>query len=335
MKISLTALVEIRDKLHNLDFNNQEHQKIYDDAFFEIITDSEEFRETVYGDRGSKDPRNKGKKTIGYGFNMDDNAARRLWTGAFGDSLDFDEFYDGKEIEEEHAQILFNYVRDVKRQELKNIFGADWDKLKGNERIMLEDIYYNSPRQLRKCIDHIKLYLKTSDVNHLISALEKIKSVEGVDASIIRGIQVRRNAQYILGSSPECPWYRKPNQHPLPNSKDKREIVLGETIIPYKHSNENCFYSEKYYIWRTSGDAKVRATHRSNEGKMFSTDNPPATGYPGQDYNCRCFADHDIPGYVVLPEYKLFHSRLLRKDSLEHFIRFGNDGNGGGAFLII
>lgn len=46
----------------------------------------------------------------------------------------------------------------------------------------------------------------------------------------------------------------------------------------------------KSYRWSTSRDNRVRHTHQENEGKIFTWDDPPATGHPGQDYNCRCVA---------------------------------------------
>jgi len=47
-----------------------------------------------------------------------------------------------------------------------------------------------------------------------------------------------------------------------------------------------------HYIWRTSEDDRVRPTHRANNGKIFSWDDPPIeTGHPGQDYQCRCWAE--------------------------------------------
>lgn len=50
------------------------------------------------------------------------------------------------------------------------------------------------------------------------------------------------------------------------------------------------------YIWRTRGDGKVRASHAANNGRIFSWDNPPATGHPGEDYNCRCTAEPYVRG---------------------------------------
>ena len=45
------------------------------------------------------------------------------------------------------------------------------------------------------------------------------------------------------------------------------------------------------YQWETAGDERVRASHRENDGKIFSWSEPPsATGHPGHDVNCRCVA---------------------------------------------
>ena len=48
---------------------------------------------------------------------------------------------------------------------------------------------------------------------------------------------------------------------------------------------------DTHYIWRTKRDNKVRPSHAANEGKVFSWDNPPPTGHPGDDDNCRCVAE--------------------------------------------
>jgi len=46
------------------------------------------------------------------------------------------------------------------------------------------------------------------------------------------------------------------------------------------------------YFWRTSLDERVRASHRVKEGRIFRWDQPPAdTGHPGEDYQCRCYAE--------------------------------------------
>jgi len=55
-----------------------------------------------------------------------------------------------------------------------------------------------------------------------------------------------------------------------------------------------------YYIWRTRGDEKVRASHATNEWKTSAWDNPPPTGHPGEDFGCRCTTE---PYQPVTDEY--------------------------------
>jgi SPP1 gp7 family putative phage head morphogenesis protein len=58
----------------------------------------------------------------------------------------------------------------------------------------------------------------------------------------------------------------------------------------------------KKYIWRTAGDERVRGepdglypdsdpSHYDREGKIFSWDNPPEGGHPGEAIQCRCTAE--------------------------------------------
>ena len=62
------------------------------------------------------------------------------------------------------------------------------------------------------------------------------------------------------------------------------------------------------YIWNTVGDERVRETHADNEGQTFTWDNPPVeTGHPGEDYQCRCWAE------PILPEEVLMNASLLEE----------------------
>ena len=44
------------------------------------------------------------------------------------------------------------------------------------------------------------------------------------------------------------------------------------------------------YVWSTSHDERVRDSHAENDGKVFSWNDPPPTGHPGEDIQCRCVA---------------------------------------------
>ena len=53
------------------------------------------------------------------------------------------------------------------------------------------------------------------------------------------------------------------------------------------------------YMWQTSNDERVRDSHWSKDGQIFSWDLPPSdTGHPGHDIQCRCSAlpiiDEDV-----------------------------------------
>jgi len=46
------------------------------------------------------------------------------------------------------------------------------------------------------------------------------------------------------------------------------------------------------YVWRTSRDGRVRESHREKNGQVFEWNSPPVdTGHPGQDFQCRCYAE--------------------------------------------
>lgn len=63
------------------------------------------------------------------------------------------------------------------------------------------------------------------------------------------------------------------------------------------------------YIWRTVGDERVRDTHDENDGQEFPWNSPPLeTGHPGEDYQCRCWAE------PILPEVMAFEAALAEAE---------------------
>ena len=47
----------------------------------------------------------------------------------------------------------------------------------------------------------------------------------------------------------------------------------------------------RQYVWRTRDDDKVRSSHAAHDDKVFSWDDPPEGGHPGQAWGCRCHAE--------------------------------------------
>lgn len=63
------------------------------------------------------------------------------------------------------------------------------------------------------------------------------------------------------------------------------------------------------YIWRTVGDERVRDEHEQNDGETFEWSSPPPeTGHPGEDYQCRCWAE------PILPEFIAFQASLAEME---------------------
>ena len=81
------------------------------------------------------------------------------------------------------------------------------------------------------------------------------------------------------------------------NNSNRDEVVnyvsrSWENLYPEDDRNTN---PENYYVWRCVGDDKTRTTHAERDGQVFAWDNPPEGGHPGEDYNCRCWAEDYEP----------------------------------------
>ena len=102
--------------------------------------------------------------------------------------------------------------------------------------------------------------------------------------------------------------------------KVNREVQQGwENLYPDDDRNEN---PENYYVWRTMQDEKVRPEHAEREGEVFCWDEEPEGGHPGEDYNCRCWAEPYVPpkeeesakdgtGTADTKEYMSFGDKVL------------------------
>lgn len=83
--------------------------------------------------------------------------------------------------------------------------------------------------------------------------------------------------------STHSPLYRKAFEQYL-RKGTAIEVFLKSVEIAEHHSTP-------LYIWHTAGDDRVRESHAANAGKVFAWAHPPGTGNPGEDFNCRCWAE--------------------------------------------
>lgn len=52
------------------------------------------------------------------------------------------------------------------------------------------------------------------------------------------------------------------------------------------------------YVWRGFLDNRERPEHFQREGERFDWSDPPDGGHPGEDINCRCWAEPDLSGIM-------------------------------------
>lgn len=64
-----------------------------------------------------------------------------------------------------------------------------------------------------------------------------------------------------------------------------------ETVATLNDAMKAQEQTSERYIWRSVHDDKTRATHAARSGREFSWNTPPGGGHPGEDYNCRCWAE--------------------------------------------
>jgi SPP1 gp7 family putative phage head morphogenesis protein len=88
--------------------------------------------------------------------------------------------------------------------------------------------------------------------------------------------------------------------------KNRAELIArdqnGKLFGQLNHLRQTELGVQKY-IWRTVRDARVRGSHADKDGKTFSWNKPPFdTGHPGEDFQCRCWAEPILTGLVELEE---------------------------------
>lgn len=197
-----------RDKLHNLDLNRDEHQRIYEKILFEFIEANEGSRNIAYDDTA-------GLRTVGVGFNMDHAGAKEEWRNVFRGSVSFQEVYTKRRhLTEEEIRMLFGNTIQKRSMELsKHHYIKIWHCLRPNERLSIEDAYFNAPSLVRKGTSfHANMhdYVATQNQYFLEGAIDQIKHRSNKRKN--RGIQHRRDVEAIMLSSHECPVYIKPEE---------------------------------------------------------------------------------------------------------------------------
>lgn len=105
----------------------------------------------------------------------------------------------------------------------------------------------------------------------------------------------------------------------------KIDHKLIDLLINYKMTGNSTSY-----IWRTQDDGKVRDSHAANDDQIFLWNNRPATGHPGEDFNCRCWAepigDSFYANQLLITKINDNPNKWGNRDFIEHY-RTENNGD--------
>ena len=256
----------MRDRIHNLD------PEVYDDMVYykiirsEFVTNNEGSEKYAYNDAELNDKNGKkkrydgspitngGKITVGVGFNMSDPGARKEWNKIFENydkKPDFDQVYNGqKELTNAQVDHLLRSSLDKREKELEKIYVLIWDDLKLNERLAIEDSYFNAPALINpksSFYSNIHAYygyeIVVDKSNGKIISRKEIEKgnpeylknafIELRDRSNpnnLRGLTKRRIVEAAMLNSRNAPIYSKPGEIRLPRKKISARVA--ETIIP-------------------------------------------------------------------------------------------------------
>lgn len=197
----------------------------------------------------------------------------------------------GDEIKKIMEQAKFILGRDFTAEEIrriaqkKGIETADFNEQalkKGINRVMGVDVFFSQPY----LPDEIALF--TSQNVNLISSIgdEAFRKVETI---VYNGLQQGSSFKSIRD---EIEHFVDPE---VGNIRARANLIARDQIgklngqINFLRQNE---LGIERYRWQTVGDERVRDSHASKDGRIFSWDDPPAdTGHPGEDFQCRCWAE--------------------------------------------
>lgn len=79
-------------------------------------------------------------------------------------------------------------------------------------------------------------------------------------------------------------------------------LIARDQVLKYNGQLTQLRHEEagiEKYIWRTAGDERVRDSHARLEGTTQSWDDPPEVGHPGDDYECRCYAEPILNSDII------------------------------------
>jgi hypothetical protein len=98
---------------------------------------------------------------------------------------------------------------------------------------------------------------------------------------------------------------------------------LTERVLNEEIDRQN---PDALYTWKTVGDKKVREGHAERSGRRFFWGDDLEGGHPGEDYNCRCWAEPLNPALHPWAQWARKRAEERRKERLDQISFSGRLG---------
>ncbi|MDZ5761532.1 hypothetical protein [Lyticum sinuosum] len=217
------AAEKIRDDTINLDPNNENDNRKIKEVAKDLLFKSEGKRYVSYKDNNPE----RGRITIGIGFNMDDPGARTIWSRAFPENFDkkdnnipdnipdFNDAYNRLiSLTEEQVFKLFECSFEEIYKIISDHYKEYWNKFIGNEQIAILNIAYNGPKIVTiwngketNFSKNMKKWVDTKDESYLCNAIYEVKYRSGSQYNV--KLQNRKTIEAIILSTNKSPLFKK------------------------------------------------------------------------------------------------------------------------------
>jgi hypothetical protein len=231
------------------------------------------------------DTANPPRRTVGYGFNMDNknkngkNIAKIEWERAFPDENtrpNFDDVYNGQsKLNQDEMNTLFDYSVSSREQRLKRYIGQEnWQKLKPNERLALESAWYNGETAIvgRNLRDKIQKYAQTGKEEDLKSAYNELAYNESMKVPYKNPeLRARREKEgELLASHHDKENYIEPAlERQMEESFKKIQFSVGQQIPNNLRTNQP-YKDGDYFIWQhRSLKPNPNPLHLKEDGRIY------------------------------------------------------------------
>lgn len=190
-------------------------------------------------------------------------------------------------VDQARESISRDFTRDEMRRiaDKKGIEVSQWNKQvikRGLQKVAEVDVFFYEPW----LADQLGMFA-VNNVN-LISSIPEDALYE-VEQTVFAGLQSGERWETIASKLEE----RLDPEEGI--TRSRLEFIARDQVNKLNGQMNYLRQSEagiNKYVWRTVGDERVRESHAKKDGEVFSWDSPPSdTGHPGEDYNCRCWAE--------------------------------------------